>query len=127
MTSDLAFESFGAGPLLVLQWETLTEAAEEAGISCPYGGVRSQDGNLNGLEVGRQAAANAEIRREALFAHGGDDADFSKGGRGEVTFAQLRRSALIQVDGEEIAELRRTSDDDPELAVNVFLEDNLFV
>ncbi|MGZ2256566.1 DUF6851 domain-containing protein [Roseobacter sp. A03A-229] len=72
-TSELVFEDFGAGPPVVLQWDTLTEAAEEAGISRLYGGIHIQDGNLNGLEVGRQVAANAEIRWEALFTRGGDD------------------------------------------------------
>ncbi|WP_299676111.1 DUF6851 domain-containing protein [uncultured Roseobacter sp.] len=72
-TSELVFEEFGAGPPVVLQWETLTEAAEEAGISRLYGGIHIQDGNLNGLEVGKQVAAQAEVRWEALFTRGGDD------------------------------------------------------
>ncbi|MCV3270701.1 DUF6851 domain-containing protein [Roseobacter sinensis] len=72
-TSELVFEDFGEGPPVVLQWETLTEAAEEAGISRLYGGIHIQDGNLNGLEIGRKVAANAEIRWEALFTRGGDD------------------------------------------------------
>lgn len=72
-TSELAFEDFEAGPPVVLQWDTLTEAAEEAGISRLYGGIHIQDGNLNGLEVGKSVAANAEIRWEALFTRGGDD------------------------------------------------------
>lgn len=232
VTSDLVFEDFEAGPPVVLQWEALTEAAEEAGISRLYGGIHIQDGNLNGLEVGKQVAANAEVRWEALFTRGGDDeirtdkkggltiagagddvvigrrgddlieggsgqdkllgrwgedtldggadddmlrggrdddiliggedADFLKGGWGEdvfvfykgeagidfiadfrsyedelvligfdadaeVSFTQLRRSVLVEVDGEDIAELRRMSDDDLELGVNVFLEDSLFV
>lgn len=72
-TDELAFEEFGGGPPVVLQWNTLTEAAEEAGISRLYGGIHIQDGNLNGLEVGKKVAANAEIRWDALFTRGGDD------------------------------------------------------
>lgn len=72
-TDVLAFEDFGAGPPVVLQWETLTEAAEEAGISRLYGGIHIQDGNLNGLEVGREVASNAEVRWDALFTRGGND------------------------------------------------------
>ncbi|MEO1688297.1 MAG: DUF6851 domain-containing protein, partial [Pseudomonadota bacterium] len=70
---ELAFEDYGAGPPTVLQWETLTEAAEEAGISRIYGGIHIQDGNLRGLEVGRQVAETAETRWQALFSRAGDD------------------------------------------------------
>ncbi|MEM9583526.1 MAG: DUF6851 domain-containing protein [Pseudomonadota bacterium] len=72
-TSELAFEDFGDGPPVVLQWETLTEAALEAGASRIYGGIHIQDGNLNGLKVGEQVAANAELHWQALFTRGGDD------------------------------------------------------
>ena len=250
VTSELVFEAFGDGPPVVLQWETLTEAAEEAGISRLYGGIHIQDGNLNGLDVGRKVAANAEIRWDALFTRGGDDfirtereggltiagagddtvigrggedsveggsgndeikgrrgedtldgglgddllrggadsdlleggagedtlnggrgddmlmggddADVLRGGEGsdefifvkgetgvdfvadfdasedlivligfgeeaDVSFLQLRRSVLIEVDGEAIAELRRASEDDFAVGENVFLDDGLFV
>ncbi len=73
VTSELSFEDFGAGPPVVLQWDTLTDAALEAGASRIYGGIHIQDGNLNGLEVGSSVAANAEIRWQALFTRGGDD------------------------------------------------------
>ncbi|WP_187431655.1 hypothetical protein ROLI_037920 [Roseobacter fucihabitans] len=72
-TNKLAFEGFGSGLPVVLQWDTLTEAAEEAGISRLFGGIHIQDGNLNGLQVGKEVAANAEVRWEALFTRGGDD------------------------------------------------------
>lgn len=85
-TSELAFEDFGAGPPVVLQWATLTEAAEEAGISRLYGGIHIQDGNLNGLEVGKKVAASAEVRWDALFTRGGDD-DISTGREGGLTIA----------------------------------------
>ncbi|MEM7615557.1 MAG: vanadium-dependent haloperoxidase, partial [Pseudomonadota bacterium] len=55
-TNELAFEDFGAGPPVVLRWNTLTEAALEAGISRIYGGIHIQDGNLNGLKVGEAVA-----------------------------------------------------------------------
>jgi len=73
VTRELVFEDFGDGPPVTLQWETLTEAAEEAGISRIYGGIHIQDGNLNGLELGGKVAENAQIRWEALFTRGGDD------------------------------------------------------
>ncbi|EAQ26302.1 DUF6851 domain-containing protein [Roseovarius sp. 217] len=74
VTSDLAFEDFVAGgDPVVLRWETLTEAAQEAGMSRIFGGIHIQDGNLRGLEVGENVAANAEVRWSALFSNGGSD------------------------------------------------------
>ncbi|WP_432816850.1 DUF6851 domain-containing protein [Sulfitobacter sp. JB4-11] len=74
VTNELVFEEFGEGePHVVLQWETLTEAAEEAGISRLYGGIHIQDGNLNGLKVGEEVAAHAEVKWQALFTRGGND------------------------------------------------------
>ncbi len=87
VTSELAFEEFDeTDPPVVLQWDTLTEAAEEAGISRLYGGIHIQDGNLNGLKVGEQVAENAQAYWEALFTMGGDDA-FRVDIRGGLTLA----------------------------------------
>ena len=72
-TDRLAFEVFDGNESVILQWDTLTEAAEEAGISRIYGGIHIQDGNLRALELGEKIAANAEPRWEALFTRGGDD------------------------------------------------------
>lgn len=73
VATELAFEQFEGDTPVVLQWETLTEAAEEAGISRLYGGIHVMDGNLRSLEVGRQVAAEVQIRWDALFTRGGDD------------------------------------------------------
>ncbi|MCE8514217.1 phosphatase PAP2 family protein [Ruegeria pomeroyi] len=74
VATHLAFEDFGVGEdPIVLRWNTLTEAAEEAGISRLYGGIHIQDGNLQALEVGRQVAEQAQKRWEALFTRAGDD------------------------------------------------------
>jgi len=74
VATELAFEDYPTGePAVVLQWETLTEAAEEAGASRIYGGIHIQDGNLRGLEVGEQVAINAQVRWDALFTRGGQD------------------------------------------------------
>lgn len=72
VATDLSFEDYD-GPAIVLQWETLTEAAEEAGISRLYGGIHIQDGDLRGREIGEDVAQIAEQRWEALFTRGGDD------------------------------------------------------
>ncbi|MEM9902164.1 MAG: DUF6851 domain-containing protein [Pseudomonadota bacterium] len=74
VATELVFEEFpeGEGPV-TLQWETLTEAALEAGVSRLYGGIHFQDGNEQASKAGEAVAANAEIRWDALFTRGGDD------------------------------------------------------
>jgi len=73
VTSELVFEDFGDGPPVVLQWETLTEAAEEAGISRLYGGIHIQDGNLRGLDLGEKVASSVEALWTRLFTTDGAD------------------------------------------------------
>ncbi|NES67616.1 MAG: vanadium-dependent haloperoxidase, partial [Okeania sp. SIO2D1] len=41
---------------ITLEWETFSEAADEAGISRLYGGIHFEDGDLNGGELGQQVA-----------------------------------------------------------------------
>jgi hypothetical protein len=50
------------GDTVVLQWTTLLEAADEAGVSRRYGGIHFQDGDLRAREMGRQIGQQA-------FAH----------------------------------------------------------
>ena len=73
VANRLSFERFPDEEPVVLRWATLTEAAEEAGISRIYGGIHIQDGNLRGQEIGAGVAAQAEVRWQALFTRGGDD------------------------------------------------------
>ncbi len=102
-TDQLVFESFGDGPPVVLQWATLTEAAEEAGLSRLYGGIHIQDGNLNGLQVGREVAANAELRWSALFTRGGDDL-IETGADGGLTIAGAGNDIVIGNSGDDVVE-----------------------
>lgn len=44
---------------VVLQWTTLLEAADEAGVSRRYGGIHIQDGDLRAREMGRQIGQQA--------------------------------------------------------------------
>ena len=41
---------------ITLEWETFSEAADEAGISRLYGGIHFEDGDLNGRALGQQVA-----------------------------------------------------------------------
>lgn len=45
--------------VVVLQWETFQEAADEAGISRRYGGIHFQDGDLFARRAGTQVGAQA--------------------------------------------------------------------
>jgi hypothetical protein len=45
--------------VVVLQWETFQEAAEEAGISRLYGGIHIQDANLHGQSMGKKIGQEA--------------------------------------------------------------------
>lgn len=91
ITSDLTFEDRAdGGEPIVLRWETLSEAAREAGQSRIFGGIHVQDGNLFGLEVGERVAANGEVRWSALFTNGAaalttlsDDGELALAGAGD--------------------------------------------
>jgi Ca2+-binding RTX toxin-like protein len=73
VTTELAFEEFEGDEPVVLQWATLTEAAEEAGLSRLYGGIHFMDGNLRGLDLGGKVATQVQIRWDAQFTRAGDD------------------------------------------------------
>lgn len=105
VATELAFEAFPAGePAVVLQWETLTEAAEEAGASRIYGGIHIQDGNLRGLEVGEQVATNAQVRWDALFTRGGNDV-LQCDVEGGLTIAGGGRDTVSGRIGDDVVEL----------------------
>lgn len=53
-----------------LDWETFTEAADEAGISRLYGGIHFEDGDLNGRILGREVG-NAVFEQAQFFIDGG--------------------------------------------------------
>jgi len=54
----LSFED-GPASTVVLTWDTLFEAADEAGVSRRYGGIHFQDGDLRAREAGRQVGQQA--------------------------------------------------------------------
>ena len=45
------FEDYDGEPI-VLKWDTLYDAAADAGYSRLYGGIHIQDGDLRGREIG---------------------------------------------------------------------------
>ncbi|NEP86762.1 MAG: calcium-binding protein [Okeania sp. SIO2C2] len=53
---------------LVLEWDTFSEAADEAGISRLYGGIHFDDGDLNGRELGREVGESVWERTQSVIA-----------------------------------------------------------
>ena len=70
-TDKLSFEEYD-GDAIHLSWNTLWDAAEEAGRSRLYGGIHIQDGDLRGRAMGQQVAETVWSQTEALFAGSGD-------------------------------------------------------
>ena len=82
---------------VTLEWDTFSEAADEAGLSRIYGGIHFEDGDLNGRQLGREvgqavwsetqyfiqggAETESEIAHQPIFGTADDDlfdaADFS--------------------------------------------------
>ena len=55
----------------ILQWNTFSEAADEAGISRIHGGIHFQEGDINGRELGREVG-NAVLEQTQFYIDGGD-------------------------------------------------------
>ncbi len=72
-TDELSFEAYD-GDTIHLSWNTLWEAAAEAGRSRLYGGIHIQDGDLRGRAMGQQVAEMVWSQTESLFAGFADTA-----------------------------------------------------
>ncbi len=61
----------GATPAhpIILQWETFTAAADEAGISRRYGGIHFQPADLAGRALGRAVALQAWSKAQSYFSN----------------------------------------------------------
>jgi Ca2+-binding RTX toxin-like protein len=57
---------------VTLQWDTFSEAADEAGISRLYGGIHFTEGDVNGRTLGEQVG-QAVWDKTQFFINGGDD------------------------------------------------------
>ncbi|WP_019509575.1 DUF6851 domain-containing protein [Pleurocapsa sp. PCC 7319] len=74
---------------VTLEWDTFSEAADEAGLSRIYGGIHFEDGDLNGRQLGREvgqavwsetqyfiqggAETESEIAHQSIFGTPEDD------------------------------------------------------
>ena len=70
-TDELSFEEYD-GDTIHLSWNTLWDAAAEAGRSRLYGGIHIQDGDLRGRAMGQQVAETVWSQTESLFEGFGD-------------------------------------------------------
>ena len=62
---------------ITLEWETFSEAADEAGISRIYGGIHFEQGDLNGRLLGRQVG-EAVWTEAQFYIQGGEAQDDSQ-------------------------------------------------
>ncbi len=119
---------------ITLEWETFSEAADEAGISRLYGGIHFEDGNLNGLELGLEVGA-AAFQQTQFFINGGveavelvfgtnEDDLFDAGvadsfdGNRDLVFAGAGEDLVDAITGEGGNRIYSGSDDDEVLAGN---------
>lgn len=65
-TDELVFEDYD-GPTISLRWDTVWEAAAEAGLSRLYGGIHIKDGDLYGRQLGTEVAQDVWAASTALF------------------------------------------------------------
>ena len=65
-TEQLAFENYSGDPI-ALQWNTVWDAAEQAGRSRLYGGIHIQDGDLRGRSMGHRVALDVIEQTQELF------------------------------------------------------------
>jgi hypothetical protein len=99
----LMFED-GPAATVTLRWDTLWDAADEAGISRRYGGIHFQDGDLRarvvGAQVGAQAYDTAELywdpfgTMKSTVIEEARDREIT----GSIRTQLLRRLMLIQID-----------------------------
>ena len=89
----LMFED-GPAETVVLVWDTMLEAADEAALSRRYGGIHIQDGDLRaremGRQVGQQAIAWAPLYWDPFGTLGGMVDEATDGGLQRSLLASLR-------------------------------------
>ena len=74
-TDQLAFEDYVGDPI-TLQWNTVWDAAEQAGHSRLLGGIHIQDGDLRGRAMGHSVALDVIERTADLFGFEYNAAEF---------------------------------------------------
>ena len=60
------------GETVILEWDTFTDAADEAGLSRIYGGIHFEDGDFNGRQLGRDVGQSVWEQAQ-FFIQGGEE------------------------------------------------------
>ncbi|MGD1806522.1 DUF6851 domain-containing protein [Dapis sp. BLCC M126] len=93
---------------VTLEWDTFSEASDEAGFSRLYGGIHFEDGDVNGRSLGRQVAgevweeAQSLVTPNKILGTTGDDeligtdaSEYIHSGRGDDIIEGLDGNDLI--------------------------------
>ncbi|WP_143288245.1 DUF6851 domain-containing protein [Calothrix rhizosoleniae] len=84
---------------VTLEWETFSEAADEAGISRLYGGIHFTDGDLNGRTLGQEVGATV-FEKTQFFINGGEpepiEKEIIRGTRGNDVLSGTSAAEIIR-------------------------------
>jgi hypothetical protein len=101
---------------LTLQWDTFSEAADEAGISRIYGGIHFDDGDQNGRTLGREVGSTVWEQLQ-LLTSGGENESISGSTEGDELIAGAPNDdGSITLDGLDDVVHTGAGADDVELA-----------
>ncbi|MDY7008164.1 MAG: hypothetical protein SWX82_30600 [Cyanobacteriota bacterium] len=92
---------------LVLEWDTFSEAADEAGISRLYGGIHFDDGDLNGRELGREVGESVWERTQSVITPSeifgtNDDDDLTGTSANNLTYGNRSNDLIQGLDGNDL-------------------------
>jgi hypothetical protein len=105
---DLTFEDYNGDPI-VLKWNTVYDASDEAGISRRYGGIHILDGDMFGRAAGRDVGAQAYSKAMQLFS--GVTAQTAAGSEaGDGLAGNKNANAILGFGGEDFIQGRAGSD-----------------
>ncbi len=108
---ELTFEDYD-GPPIELRWETVWDAAADAGLSRLYGGIHIQDGDLSAREIGAEVGADVWAATSRLFTQDADEEIRPEASTGTLDLGEgddVLVGALDALDGLRVS---RFSDDD---------------
>ncbi|NET41373.1 DUF6851 domain-containing protein [Okeania sp. SIO2B3] len=92
---------------VILEWDTFSEAADEAGISRLYGGIHFDDGDLNGRELGREVGESVWQRTQSVIAPNvvigtNDDDDLIRTSENNLMYGNRGNDIIQGSDGNDL-------------------------
>jgi hypothetical protein len=79
---------------VTLEWDTFSQAADEAGLSRIYGGIHFDEGDINGRTIGRQVGQSVWEQAQ-FYIQGGVDKEFLFGTRDSDRFSGTNNDETI--------------------------------